>query len=52
MSQKLKMPYINAFIQEVMRFRTQAPLSFPHKATADFYLDDYFIPKGTQVENH
>ena len=51
MSKKLEMPYTCAFINELMRFRTVAPLGLPHKATADFYLDGYFIPEGTQVRN-
>ena len=45
------MPYTNAFIQELYRFRTLAPLGGPHKANANTELDGYIIPKGTQVCN-
>ena len=51
MSNKLEMPYTCAFIHELMRFRTIAPFALPHKATADFYLNDYIIPEGTRVRN-
>ena len=51
MSKKLEMPYTYAFIHELMRFRTIAPFGLPHKASADFYLDGYFIPEGTQVRS-
>ena len=51
MSKKLEMPYTSAFIHELMRFRTLGPFALPHKANSDFYLNDYFIPEGTQVGN-
>ena len=49
MSKILEMPYTSAFIHELMRFRTFAPLGLPRKATADFHLNGYFIPEGTLV---
>ena len=51
MSRKSEMPYANAFIQELMRFRTLAPLGVPHKTNADVNLDGFDIPNGTLVNN-
>ena len=50
MSRKTEMPYTNAFIQELMRFRTLLPLGIPHKANADISLTNYVIPNGTVVK--
>ena len=49
MSKKADMPYTNAFIQEIMRFRTLAPLSVPHFANEDTEIDGYIIRKNTIV---
>lgn len=49
MSKRSEMHYTNAFIQELMRFRTMGPLSLPHKTNADVSLDGYSIPEGTLV---
>ena len=49
MANKADMPYTSAFIQEVYRYRTLAPLSVPHKTNADTILDGYIIPKNIQV---
>ena len=43
------MPYTNAFIQEVYRFRTLAPLGIPHTANKDTEIDGYIIRKDTLV---
>ena len=48
--QKPKMPFTNAFIQEVFRYRTLGPLGIPHKANADTKINGYVIPKGIQVD--
>ena len=45
------MPYTNAFIQELMRFRTLGPLGVPHKTNADVNLNGFDIPNGTLVNN-
>ena len=50
MSHKAEMPYTNAFMQEVYRYRTLTPLGIPHKSNADTELNGYVIPKGSQVE--
>ena len=49
MSHKADMPYTNAFVQELYRYRTLAPLGVPHTSNADTELDGYVIPKGIQV---
>ena len=43
------MPYTSAFIQEVYRCRTIAPIALPHKTTTDIELNGYIIPKNTTV---
>ncbi|XP_076817174.1 cytochrome P450 2U1-like [Clavelina lepadiformis] len=47
--QKAEMPYMNAFIQELMRFRTLLPLNLLHKTNEDAKLNEMFIPKDTKV---
>ena len=46
-SDRKRLPYIEALVAEVLRMSSIAPLSVPHKATADTELGDYHIPKGT-----
>ena len=46
---KKSTPYLEAFIEEVMRF---CPLTFfapPHAATDDTTVNGYLFPKGTMV---
>nr|XP_018667221.1 methyl farnesoate epoxidase isoform X1 [Ciona intestinalis] len=49
MSHHERMPYLRAFIQEVHRFKTIAPLNIPHCVTEDCVLFGYHIPKSTPV---
>ncbi|CAK8679297.1 unnamed protein product [Clavelina lepadiformis] len=49
MSHNAKMPYANAFIQEILRYRTVEPLGVPHKTTDDVTLNGHFIPKNTNI---
>ena len=49
MSKKPEMPYTNAFIQELLRFRTLAPLILPHVTNQDTEIDEYIFPKNTIV---
>ena len=49
MSKKPEMPYTNAFIQELLRFRTLVPLNVPHVANQDTKIDEYIFPKNTIV---
>ena len=50
MTHKTQMPYTNAFMQEMYRYRTLAPTGLPHKANANTEINGYIIPKGTQVK--
>uniref|UniRef100_A0A3F2Z159 Cytochrome P450 n=1 Tax=Anopheles minimus TaxID=112268 RepID=A0A3F2Z159_9DIPT len=45
----LKLPYVEAFLLEVHRFFTIAPLSGPRRAITDCTLGGYRIPKNTTV---
>ena len=51
MTRKADLPYTNAFIQEVYRYRTLTPLGVPHKANVDTQIDGYIIPENTQVSS-
>ncbi|CAO3645241.1 unnamed protein product [Cunninghamella blakesleeana] len=42
-----QVPYIVAVQRESLRSRPISPLGFPHVATKDIVVHDYFIPKGT-----
>ncbi|KAK7462918.1 hypothetical protein VKT23_007498 [Stygiomarasmius scandens] len=41
------LPYIQAIVNEILRWKTPVPVSIPHASTKDDYYDGYFIPKGT-----
>ena len=51
LTRKADLPYTNAFIQEVYRYRTLTPLGVPHKANVDTQMDGYVIPENTQVSS-
>ena len=44
-----QLPYFEATIQETMRLASLAPLGVPHKTIRDTTIDNFKIPKGTQV---
>ncbi|XP_029962872.1 cytochrome P450 1B1 [Salarias fasciatus] len=44
-----RLPYVMAFIYEVMRFTSFVPLTIPHSTTADTAIMGYAIPKDTVV---
>nr|GAT58330.1 cytochrome P450 [Mycena chlorophos] len=44
--QKGSLPYIEAVLREVLRWRPVVPLCVPHATTADDTYDGYFIPRG------
>lgn len=46
---QLKLPYVMAFIYEVMRFTSFVPLTIPHSTTTDTSINGYSIPKNTVV---
>ncbi len=41
------LPYVQAIVKEVLRWRPPLPLSIPHSTTEDDWYDGMFIPKGT-----
>ena len=51
MQHKRDMPYTQAFMNEVYRWRTLAPIGLTHKMTENTYFQGYFIPKGTKVSS-
>ncbi|KAJ7766397.1 cytochrome P450 [Mycena maculata] len=44
-----KLPYLNALIKEVMRFRPQFPTGVPHLMTGDVVYKGYHVPKDSMV---
>jgi len=45
------LPYNEAFLREVMRKQTIAPMAIIHRATEDTELNGYSIPKVSSVIN-
>ncbi|KZO97176.1 cytochrome P450 [Calocera viscosa TUFC12733] len=43
------LPYLNAFIREVYRWRSPNPRGFPHRMMQDEELNGYIIPKDSLV---
>ncbi|KAF9463700.1 cytochrome P450 [Collybia nuda] len=41
-----KMPYVNAFMQEILRLRPPVPTGIPHSVTQDIHHKGYVIPKN------
>ncbi|KAL2845285.1 cytochrome P450 [Aspergillus pseudoustus] len=41
------LPYVNALVQETLRWWPIAPMGFPHTATEDILYRGYMIPKGS-----
>jgi cytochrome P450 len=46
-SDAASLPYIQAIIKEVLRWRPPIPLGVPHNTTEDDWYNGMFIPKGT-----
>lgn len=46
---QLELPYVMAFIYEVMRYTSFVPLTIPHSTTTDTTIMGYSIPKNTVV---
>ncbi|KAG8921947.1 hypothetical protein FRC03_004745 [Tulasnella sp. 419] len=44
-----RLPYLRAFIQEVLRFSSVAPLGVPHRTAEDLHYKGYVIPKGSTI---
>ncbi|KAG8723323.1 hypothetical protein FRC09_003767 [Ceratobasidium sp. 395] len=43
------LPYVDAFIQEVMRLSPPVPFGLAHETTEDVMYEGYHIPKGTTI---
>ncbi|KAH9977456.1 cytochrome P450, partial [Russula compacta] len=50
LSDRPRLPYIEAIVLESLRWHPVAPLGFPHRLTEDDYYEGYFLPKGTLVQ--
>lgn len=44
-----RLPYVEATILELLRYKTLAPLAFTHRALKDTEVGGYFIHEGTTV---
>ncbi|EIW83934.1 cytochrome P450 [Coniophora puteana RWD-64-598 SS2] len=49
LSDRSALPYIDAIVREVHRWRPLVPLGFPHYTSSDDVYNGYFIPKGTTI---
>lgn len=47
---KQRLPYVEAFILEVMRIKTLAPFAVPHQTLNDINISGYYVPAGTMVK--
>lgn len=43
------LPYVQAIMKELHRFRPVVPLSLPHASTADEMIDGYLVPAGSMI---
>ncbi|KAJ3871066.1 cytochrome P450 [Lentinula edodes] len=43
------LPYIQALVKELLRWRPAGPMGIPRKAAQDDWYEGYFIPKGATV---
>ncbi|KAJ6570544.1 cytochrome P450 [Mycena vulgaris] len=50
LSDRQKLPFIDAIVLESLRWHPVAPLGFPHRLTEDDHYEGYFLPKGTLVQ--
>ena len=44
-----KLPFVDATILEILRWKTLVPLALPHMTLSDTNVGDYFVPSGTLV---
>lgn len=49
MQDEIKLPYVQATILELYRWRTLLPMGVPRQASSDSFLDGLFIRSGTTV---
>ncbi|KAF9468823.1 cytochrome P450 [Collybia nuda] len=48
-SDRDRLPYVNAFTKEVLRWNAVVPTGVPHRVIQDDIHEGYFIPKGSLV---
>ncbi|THU75616.1 cytochrome P450, partial [Dendrothele bispora CBS 962.96] len=41
------LPYVQAIVNEILRWKPPTPVGIPHASIEDAYYDGFFIPKGT-----
>lgn len=46
---RVRLPYVNALVLEVLRWNPAVPLGLAHRVTRDDVYRGYFIPQGTVV---
>jgi cytochrome P450 len=51
LADRSRMPYVEATILEVMRYKTITPLSLPRETVRETRLDGYTVPAGSMVGN-
>ena len=44
-----RLPYVEAVVKEILRWHTAVPLNAPHLSTEDDAYNGFFIPKDTTV---
>lgn len=44
-----RLPYIDAVVKEVIRWHPVGPMGIPHMSVEDDTYGDYFIPKGSLI---
>ncbi|KAF2075574.1 hypothetical protein CYY_003117 [Polysphondylium violaceum] len=49
LADRISTPFVNAFIKESSRYKVVAAFSLPRVCSEDIEIDDYFIPKGSQI---
>ena len=49
MSDRSRLPYVNAVVKEVLRWHPVAPMAIPHLSDEDDAYGKYFIPKGSVI---
>ena len=48
-SDRLKLPYVEAFISETMRYHCAGPILIPRSTTRDIVFRDYHLPENTFI---
>ncbi|KAM5376056.1 hypothetical protein ACJA88_007167 [Fusarium oxysporum] len=48
-SDRQSLPYVNAIVNEVLRWHPVAPMGLPHTSTVDDVFEGYFVPKDALI---